>query len=172
MDEQEQPAPRTKGAGRLLTWIAVVGTMIGLTALYQAIMPEPAGQAMSMTEGGNPTLSLDRDRSGHFRAQGTINGIDINFLVDTGATDVAISDQRARSLGLEFGPRVTVMTAAGLVAAWKARLERVTVGNLERRNVRATITPGLGNEALLGMSFLKHFSMRQEKDLLIIERAE
>ena len=172
MDQQEQPAPRTAGAGRYLAWFAVVGIMVGLTALYQAIMPESGGQTMRLTEGGRPSVILERDRSGHFRAQGTINGTDIDFLVDTGATDVAISDQRARSLGLEFGPRVTVMTAAGPVAAWKTRLDLVRVGNLERRNVRATITPGLGNQALLGMSFLRHFSMRQEQDLLIIESAQ
>lgn len=172
MDQQEQPAPRAAGTGRFLAWFAVVGAMIGLTALYQAIMPESGGQTMSLTEGGNPTVTLERGRGGHFRAQGAINGIDIDFLVDTGATDIAISDRRARSLGLEFGPKVTVMTAAGPVAAWKTRLDRVRVGNLERRNVRATITPGLGNEALLGMSFLRHFSMRQEQDLLIIESAQ
>lgn len=153
MDQQEQPAPRTAGAGRYLAWFAVVGIMIGLTALYQAIMPESGGQTMSLTEGGDPTVTLERDRSDHFRAQGMINGVDIDFLVDTGATDIAISDQQARSLGLEFGPRVTVMTAAGPVAAWKTRLDLVTVGNLQRRHVRATITPGLGDQALLGMSF-------------------
>ena len=172
MNQQEQPARRNAGAGRFLIWLAVLGIMIGLTALYQAIMPEHGGQSMSLTGDGSPAVMLERGRGGHFRAQGAINGVDIDFLVDTGATDVAISDRRARALGLEFGPRVTVMTAAGPVAAWITRLDSVRVGNLERRNVRATITPGLGGEALLGMSFLRHYSMRQQEDLLIIEGAK
>ena len=117
---------------------------------------------------GRATVVIEQGRGGHYHADGAINGQAIHFLVDTGATDVAISDDAARALGLEFGPRITVMTAAGPAPAWVTRLDRVTIGNLERRNVRATITPGLGEQALLGMSFLKHFSLRQEGGSLII----
>ena len=75
----------------------------------------------------------------------------------------------ARSMGLDFGPRTTVMTAAGPAPAWKTRLDWVSAGGLRRENVRATITPGLGNEVLLGMSFLKHFEMRQQGERLLIQ---
>lgn len=172
MGRQNQANQRAAGPGRILAWIAVFGLMLGLTAMYQAIMPEPGGQTMSMSDNGSQALVLERDRSGHFRAKGFINQQEIVYLVDTGATDVAISERRARALGLDFGPRVTVMTAAGPAPAWKTRLDRVQVGDLERVNVRATITPGLGSEALLGMSFLRHFSMRQDQDLLVIESAK
>jgi aspartyl protease family protein len=125
----------------------------------------------SAGEDGNAMIVLEQDRSGHYRAQGEINGQAVSFLVDTGATDVAVSEQTARALGLDFGPRTMVMTAAGPAAAWKTRIDRVRVGSLERHNVRATITPGLGSQALLGMSFLRHFSIRQQGDRLVIESA-
>jgi len=146
--------------------------MIGLTAFYQAVTRRGGGIIESFDENGRAMVVLQRDRSGHYLAQGEINGLPVHFLVDTGATDVAISEKLARSIGLEFGPRVTVMTAAGPAPAWKTRLRRVSFGSLALDNVRATITPGLGREALLGMSFLQYFSLRQEGDRLVIEKSE
>jgi aspartyl protease family protein len=169
VDEQSlQTNPRT---GRRFAWLAVAGLMLGLTAFYQAMMHGSGGLVESVGQGGNAMIVLERDRSGHYRAEGTINGHAVNFLVDTGATDVAVSERSARTLGLDFGPRTTVMTAAGPAPAWKTRIDRVTVGSLERENVRATITPGLGSEALLGMSFLRHYDIRQQGDRLVIESA-
>ncbi|NCF61406.1 MAG: TIGR02281 family clan AA aspartic protease [Gammaproteobacteria bacterium] len=146
--------------------------MIGLTAFYQAVTRRGGGIIESLNENGRAMVVLQRDRSGHYLAQGEINGLPVHFLVDTGATDVAVSEKLARSMGLEFGPRVTVMTAAGPAAAWKTRLRSVNLGSLALDNVRATITPGLGREVLLGMSFLQYFSLRQEGDRLMIEKSE
>jgi aspartyl protease family protein len=157
--------------GRRFAWLAVIGLMLGLTAFFQAMIPGRGGLLESAGEGENAMIVLEQDRSGHYRAQGEINGQAVSFLVDTGATDVAVSEQAARALGLEFGPRTMVMTAAGPATAWKTRIDRVRVGSLERHNVRATITPGLGGQALLGMSFLRHFSIRQQGDRLVIESA-
>ena len=158
--------------GKRLAWLAVIGLMIGLTAFYQAVTRRGGGIIESLNENGRAMVVLQRDRSGHYLAQGEINGLPVHFLVDTGATDVAVSEKLARSMGLEFGPRVTVMTAAGPAAAWKTRLRSVNLGSLALDNVRATITPGLGREVLLGMSFLQYFSLRQEGDRLMIEKSE
>jgi len=171
MNEQPGPAPPRPRAGRYFAWIAVFGLMFGLTAFYQALIPERGGLVQSTGQGGQAMIVLKQDRSGHYRVKGEINGQAVNFLVDTGATDVAVSEQAARALGLDFGPRVVVMTAAGPAEAWKTRLASVSAGSLVRDNVRATITPGLGGEALLGMSFLRHYSIRQQGDELVIESA-
>jgi aspartyl protease family protein len=112
---------------------------------------------------------LKRDRSGHYLASGQINGMDVDFLIDTGATDVAIPESLARELGIEFGPRVTVMTAAGPAVAWMTRLDQVRLGGLALENVRGTITRGSMDRALLGMSFLRHFKLSQQGDELSIE---
>lgn len=166
--EPSRTLPRT---GRLLAWLGVLGMMVGLTAFYQLLMPSSGGLVHSVTEGETVRIELQRDRSGHYRVPGEINGHEVAFLVDTGATDVALSERAARAMGLDFGPRTTVMTAAGPAPAWKTRIEQVSAGGLERRNVRATITPGLGDEALLGMSFLRYFEIRQQDDRLVIEQA-
>jgi aspartyl protease family protein len=112
---------------------------------------------------------VQQNESGHYIVPGEVNGKAVTFLVDTGATDVALPAAMARSLGVEFGPQVLVMTAAGPVQAWRTRLDRVTVGSISLANVRATITSANMGEALLGMSFLKHFTLRQQGDQLVIE---
>lgn len=156
-------------AGRRFAWLAVIGLMIGLTAFYSALTRRGGGVLQSLDENGRAMVTLQRDRTGHYLADGEINGHAVLFLVDTGATDVAVSEKMARAMGLRFGPRITVMTAAGPSPAWRARLDRVRLGSLELENVRATITPGLGREALLGMSFLQYFNLQQEGDRLVLE---
>ena len=171
MDQQDQMNSAHSGTGRFFAWIAVIGLMIGLTAFYHAMTQSSGGIISSSGNGNQAMVILQRERSGHYLAEGQINGRPVMFLVDTGATDVAVSEKLARKMGLDFGPRIQVMTAAGPAGAWVTRLERVQLGSLELSDVRATITPGLSDQALLGMSFLKHFSLRQEGDQLQIEQS-
>jgi aspartyl protease family protein len=154
--------------GKRLYWAAIVALLLGMTALYHAVLRNDGGMSTQMDSAGRIMVVLNRQRNGHFGAEGLINGEVVRFLVDTGATDVAISEDFARSKGLEFGPRIGIMTAAGRVGGWMTRLDSVQLGVLELRDVRAIITSGLGDEALLGMSFLKNFSMVQEGDTLVI----
>lgn len=154
--------------GKSLYWAAIVAIMLGLTALFQGVTRNNQLAQSVLTSDGEVALVLNRQRDGHYYAEGAINGSAVAFLVDTGASDVALSSAVARSLGLEFGPEITVMTAAGPVRGWITRLDQIQVGPLLLRNVRATVTDKLGEQALLGMSFLKHFSMIQEGDTLIL----
>jgi len=158
-------------AGKNLYWAAMVAILLGLTALYHAVMRGEQSAQSILTADGEVALVLYRKRDGHYYADGEINDQAVAFLVDTGASDVAISSAVARALGLDFGPEIRVMTAAGPVRGWVTRLEKIQVGPLLLRNVRATITDGLGEQALLGMSFLKHFSMIQEGDTLVLSLA-
>ena len=164
----DYPHNRDSSIGRSMLWAAAIAMLLGLTVLFRVIDTDRGGTIERADEAGRTMVVVKRARSGHFLAKGSINGQAVQFLVDTGATDVALSESLAHSLGLEFGPRVVVMTAAGPADAWMTRLDRVSVGSLSLSNVRATITPALGNEALLGMSFLQHFNLRQEGDELII----
>ncbi len=166
---EQQEYSRT---GRWFSWVAVIGLIVGFTAFYDALTQRSNGIIQVVNEDGHVMVALQRDRSGHYLAEGEINGLPLVFLIDTGATDVAISDKTARAMGLEFGPRIQIMTAAGPATAWGTRLDRVSLGSLELNNVRAIITPGLGGEALLGMSFLKHFNLRQEGETLFIESSK
>jgi aspartyl protease family protein len=164
----DQLQDKTPANSRNLYWAAIVAIMLGLTALYKATLRNDGGMRLQQDETGRPVVVLQRKRDGHFSATGEINGRPVGFLIDTGATDVAVSEQLARDLGLEFGPSVVIMTAAGRASGWLTRLDTVQVGALGLRDVRATIASGLGEEALLGMSFLKHFSIVQDGDTLVI----
>ncbi len=164
----EGQIPEEQRRGKSLYWAAVVAIMLGLTALFQGVVRNEKIAQSILTTDGKVALVLSRQRDGHYYAEGEINGSALAFLVDTGASDVALSSTVARSLGLEFGPEITVMTAAGPVKGWITRLDTIQIGPLLLSNVRATITDKLGEQALLGMSFLKHFSMIQEGDTLIL----
>ena len=158
--------------GRGMIFLAALGALAGLTVLFGMFTPKPGGAMRSGVDAsGRAQVVLEQGRGGHYVAEGRINGQTVVFLVDTGATDVAVSEDVARRLGLDFGPRVTVMTAAGPAPAWITRLDAVEIGGLRADNVRASITPGLGEQALLGMSFLKRFALRQEDGTLVIATA-
>jgi aspartyl protease family protein len=162
------PGPRNGPWGRGFLWLGAIALLAGLTALFHAADTRRSGSAY-MVQNTASGVVLKRDRSGHYLASGQINGRDVEFLIDTGATDVAIPESLARELAIEFGPRVTVMTAAGPVAGWMTRLDQVRLGHLSLDNVRGTITRGPMNKVLLGMSFLRHFKLSQQGDELSIE---
>ena len=155
--------------GRRMLWVAAFGLLGGLYLLFSMLDGGPRGGTVSSVDvNGAAMVVLEQDRNGHYEAQGQINGQAVVFLVDTGATDVALPESTARALGLDFGPQVRVMTAAGPANAWMTRLDEVVVGNIRRRNVRASITSGEFNGILLGMSFLKHYNLQQQDGKLVI----
>ena len=153
-----------------MLWVAALGLLGGLYLLF-SMLENGSGTVGSVDSNGSAMVVLEQDRNGHYLAEGQINGRSVTFLVDTGATDVALPESMARALGLEFGPRVKVMTAAGPANAWVTRLNEVTIGGLRRENVRATITDGEFNGILLGMSFLRHYSLQQQDGELVIREA-
>ena len=161
---QDNPESRL---GRRMIWLAALGVLGGLYALF-SMLDQNGGTVISVVAGGAAMIVLEQDRNGHYQVEGQINNQPVNFLVDTGATDVAIPESMARALGLDFGPKVQVMTAAGPSQAWMTRLNEVSIGGIRRRNVRATITSGEFKGVLLGMSFLRHYSLRQQDGKLVI----
>lgn len=154
--------------GQRMLWVAALGLLGGLYLLFSMLEDGGGNTVSSVDSSGAAMVILEQDRSGHYVAEGQINGRPVTFLVDTGATDVALPESMARALGLDFGPRVQVMTAAGPSSAWVTRLDEVSVGGIRRENVRASITDGEFNGILLGMSFLRHFDLQQSDGRLII----
>jgi aspartyl protease family protein len=153
--------------GRRMIWLASLGLLGGLYVLFSTLNQD-GSTVITVDAGGAAMVVLEQDRNGHYQVEGLINSQAVNFLVDTGATDVAVPESMARALGLDFGPQVQVMTAAGPSKAWMTRLNMVSIGGISRRNVRATITSGEFNEVLLGMSFLRHYSLQQQDGKLVI----
>jgi aspartyl protease family protein len=126
--------------------------------------PEPS-QAMTARPTASPTASnngrsmtVRRDRNGHFQVEGRVDGRRMDFMVDTGATIIAIPEREAARLGIHPAQReytAQIRTANGVVRAAPTRLNMVEIGGLIVRDVEAVVMP---NEALgvnlLGMSYL------------------
>ena len=118
-------------------------------------------------------LSIARGNNGHYATTGSINGQSVQFLVDTGATTVAMNEAQARRLGLDYqkrGQPMQVSTAGGVMPAWHLRLDRVKVGSLEILGVDASIIAGNSpSEVLLGMSYLNRVRWREDQGVLLLE---
>ncbi len=122
-------------------------------------------------EDGIREVVLQRNRYGHYVTSGAINGQPVVFMLDTGATGIAIPEAVARRLALERGRAFRTQTANGVAISYATRLQRVSVGDIALDDVSAGIVPGLQTEEiLLGMSFLKHIEFTQRGDQLILRQ--
>jgi len=119
-------------------------------------------------------VSFRADRSGHFVVEATVDGVDVRFLVDTGASDVVLSPADAERLGfdlkkLDYTRRFE--TANGMVVGAPVRLGRVAIGPVAVADVRATVNGAPMQNSLLGMSFLGRLSGYQvSRDTLVLRR--
>jgi aspartyl protease family protein len=151
----------------VLAWLAIIGAGWWWFAGWERDQENPnRALAMSATE-----VVLARNRAGHYVADGEINGERVTFLVDTGATTVALPMSLARRLGLPLGAAVTVQTANGPKVAYQTRLASVRLGGIELADVAAIASDGMeGAGVLLGMSFLRHLDFSQRDGKLVLSR--
>jgi aspartyl protease family protein len=119
-----------------------------------------------------PEVRLQRNRFGHYVATGSINGHPVEFMLDTGATDVSIPESIANKVGLQRGQAMNYHTANGTVTAWQTVADEIQLGPLRLGPVRASINPHDRSDAvLLGMSFLKHLDFSQQGNTLTLKYA-
>lgn len=126
-------------------------------------------QQLASVHDGAPEVRLERNRYGHYVATGALNGQPVEFMLDTGATDVSIPVAVADRLGLQRGQAVYYHTANGTVRAWQTTVDTVQLGPLRAGPVRASINPhDRGDGVLLGMSFLKQLDFSQQGNTLTL----
>ncbi|MGE0625049.1 MAG: TIGR02281 family clan AA aspartic protease [Pseudomonadales bacterium] len=117
-------------------------------------------------------VSIPADNLGHYRIRGAINNRFVDFLVDTGATVVAISSVTADGLGIDYrsrGQKGFVQTAQGNAESYYLSLDSVTVSGITAHNVQAAVITGsYPTEILLGMSFLRNVSMQEQSGVLTL----
>lgn len=146
-----------------LIWLA----LFGLTTYMVDGMMNP-NKASRL--GSGQTVVLQRDHSGYYRAEAFINGTKADVLIDTGATEVAISKKLANRLGLKSTAAIRTSTANGDTVSYMIRLNSVKLGGIEATDVSATIAPNLGEDALLGMSFLGRMDIRLYQGTMTIRQ--
>lgn len=165
---------RSMGKGMIIgAWVLL---LVLLTSLFQSLLEQQHNPNRNPTGGiggdGVREVVLQRNKRGHYVADGSINGYPVVFLVDTGATDVAVSEALANRLGLEKSGGAFVSTANGVVAVWQSVLTHVSLGVIRIENVRASVLPDMqpANQVLLGMSFLKQLELIQRDGSLILRQ--
>jgi aspartyl protease family protein len=158
----------------IAAWLLLLALLTLLFSQWIEHQNNPNRQLM-VTSGpqGVSTVVLKRNRAGHYIAPGKINGIAVTYLLDTGATLVAVSSELAEQAGLRPGMPSQSRTANGVVRSWLTEIEELQLGPITMRNVKASILPGMPeHEVLLGMSFLKHLKLQQQGDELQISIPE
>lgn len=116
-------------------------------------------------------VTLQRNRQGHYVTNGQINGQQVVFMLDTGATGVAVPEHLAPALGLEKGQSIELHTANGRAIGYMTNIEIIGVGEIELEGVSAVINPNDKTDIiLLGMSFLKQIEFTQRGDELILRQ--
>jgi aspartyl protease family protein len=118
------------------------------------------------------SVTLGADPRGHFIAMGEVNGIPIRFLVDTGATAIALPASEAQRLGIDYrkGERGMVQTANGTAPVYRVKLDTVKLGSIELQSVEALVTERGLSIPLLGMSFLNRVEMKRDGDTMTLIR--
>lgn len=180
MTEHEQRAPdqsednsRPVGRGML-----IAGGLIGiglLSLMFGNLLDLQRNPNQSidsqLTVKGVREVVLERNRFGHYLATGSINDSEVEFLLDTGASDVSIPQAIAEELRLQPGRALTYSTANGNITAYMTHIPQLRLGNIVLHDIRASINPHMDGETiLLGMSFLKHLEFTQRGDTLIIRQ--
>jgi len=115
---------------------------------------------------------LAADGRGHFHADGAINGGAMRFILDTGATSIALPASEAVRLGIDYrkGQPAMIHTANGPAPAWRVKLDTVRVGGIELQSVDALVLEKGLDVALLGMSFLNRVEMFRSGDSMTLKR--
>lgn len=121
---------------------------------------------------GRQSVTLSADTRGHFVTDGAINGGPVRFLVDTGATSIAIPARDAVRLGIDYRKGVPgrVQTAAGPAPAWRVMFDTVRVGGIQLTNVEGVVIEQGLEIALLGMTFLNRVEMKRDGPMMTLIR--
>ena len=169
-DDQQPQDDETRIGHYMIIAMWVVGLALGtlLVNNYLEKQRNPNNQVVTSFDGDKRSISLQRGRYGQYLVSGTINGAEADFLVDTGASSVSIPVDIANKAGLTPGAEISINTANGIGKAYRTKIDRLRIGDLEIRNATAHINPGLSDEVLLGMSILQNYELVQRGDQLII----
>lgn len=139
-----------------------------------AVQAAASASSAGVDEPRTGTVSLRAESNGHFFAEALVDGTNVSFLVDTGATDVALAPEDAVRLGIDLAALtydIPIITANGQTFAASTELKQIVIGQIRIENVTATIPRGGLSRSLLGMGFLRRLSSFQiDNDRLVMHQ--
>lgn len=154
---------------------AVVAGLLAFPLLVSwLVMEKPATAALeprsTVLADGSIQVTIPRGAHGHYVFAGYLNGKKVEFLVDTGATLVAVPQKYQDHFGLVGGDTFQTRTANGNALVYQTTIDSIRVGEITLHNIRGVLSPGMSarDDVLLGMSFLQQLRMIQEEDRLIL----
>ena len=169
-------APRSVAPGGSHMGVRVVsvgrdGVVLEVAGAQRAIQLGESPVSIGGSAAGQ-RIVLKADARGHFINSGFINGRVMQYMVDTGASTVAIGRNDADRMGLKYqsGQPVRMSTANGVTQGWRMKLDSVRIGDVEVFGVEAVITPQPMPYVLLGNSFLTEFQMTRLNDQMVLEK--
>jgi len=153
----------------VLAWISAFGLLIMVFSELLDRQVNPNSSPESSQVGNRVEVRLKQNRAGHYVTSGFINGTKVTFLVDTGATDVAVPAHLASTLQMQAGRQALASTANGIVQINESRIDTLRIGDIVLRDVEANLNPGMSDdEILLGMSVLRQLEFTQRGERLIL----
>lgn len=174
MHKQDNNRDFISRTGTIMTaiaWLFFLAILFAGSDFLISQRNNPNQQVTTITDGSQKQVSLKRNAHGHYVANGSINDHEVIFLLDTGASDIAIPESVANEIGLTRGHAITIKTANGNTTAYRTKIDNAAIGDIKRHDLNATILINMhGNEVLLGMSFLKHFELIQKGKTLTIRQ--
>ncbi|MGH8848311.1 MAG: retropepsin-like aspartic protease family protein [Polaromonas sp.] len=173
-------APKTVAAGETHQGVKVISTSGDQAVIEQSgkrltlrVGDAPVSMGGSGASAGRGTrIVIAESGGGHFMTAGQINGRAVQFMVDTGATSVAMSVSDAERAGIAYktGQPVRMSTANGITEGFRITLNSVRVGDVEVYDVAAVVIPQPMPFLLLGNSFLSRFQMKRENNLMTLDK--
>jgi aspartyl protease family protein len=146
-------------------WLGLVG--VGYVAFER--LSAPQAELIDCRQGRDGAeLVVAASRDGHFYIEGELNGTPLRFMVDTGASYVAVDRDIAAQAGVRGGQPAVFNTAAGQVQGLVARGQRLRLGCLQLPDVVVAVNPGLGPVGLLGQNVLRRFEVVQTRERLLL----
>jgi aspartyl protease family protein len=150
-------------------WLVALALLTLLFGRWEDAQINPNQQPRSDSTATETRVTLAANRQHHYLAKGTINGREVTFLLDTGATHVSVPAHLAKTLRLERGSPMTSTTANGQVTVYATRIGALRLGDIQLFDLRGSINPGMTeDEILLGMSALKQVEWHQKGDQLTL----
>ncbi|MEK9978736.1 MAG: TIGR02281 family clan AA aspartic protease [Paracoccaceae bacterium] len=153
-------------------WLLIFMGLVAIVASWQDI--RQSGQTMSFQQSEDGAIIIPKEIDGHFHLTVTINDRPIEFLVDTGASDIVLTREDAARVG--FDPNRLdywgmANTANGTVRLATIRLETVRLGEFIDKNIRASVNKAPMEKSLLGMRYLSKFrAIEISNDQMILKR--